>query len=77
MGLSMRYYDIAGMGGKGWGAAASCGNVRYYVLPSELAIDGTIDRSIVRSTARGRFNRHQWMLGTLLPVHRDGFSTFS
>jgi len=50
--------DGLGKGG-GEGAAASCGNVRYYVLPSELAIDGTIDRSIVRSTARGRFNRHQ------------------
>lgn len=43
---SMRYYDIDG-------TSVSCGNARYYVLPSELAIDGTTDRS----TARGRFNR--------------------
>lgn len=40
---SMRYYDIDGTG-------VSCGNARYYVLPSELAIDGTTDRSIDRST---------------------------
>lgn len=36
---SMRYYDIDGTG-------VSCGNARYYVLPSELAIDETTDRSI-------------------------------
>lgn len=38
---SMRYYDIDETG-------VSCDNARYYVLPSELAIDGTTNRSIDR-----------------------------
>lgn len=35
------YYDIDEIG-------ASCGNARYYVLPSKPAIDGMIGRSIDR-----------------------------
>lgn len=41
MRLSMRYYDIDEI-------SASCGNTRYYVLPSKPAIDGMIGRSIDR-----------------------------
>lgn len=49
---------------------ASCGNARYYVLPREPAIEGTIDRSFDRQ-------RGDVSIAYGVPVYRDGFSSFS